>query len=288
MMPAGRGLGKAATGAHPFPMARAKWNPINVPATLYRAVRGNVGSLRYYVGDMRVRRDDVGQPGDTVLLIQGFMQTRQVMETLEDRLRADGFRVLSFHMGGLLDNFNTRSVPSLAKMIDAKIEKLRERQPFVRLHVVAHSMGGLVGRWLVQRAGGDKYVRTVVTLGTPHHGTPTAAIGMGVGLAFVSRGLWQMLPGSPMVRDLNRESFPKGVRLVSVYSRGDLVCPWQFSVLTARDGEDVRNVMVRGLGHMSLVEDPYVYGLILRELTEHPYDTSGGPVAPPDEERTRR
>lgn len=261
--------------------------PARVARTVGRGFAGNVGSFRYYVGDGLARRDDVGLPGQTVLLIQGFFQTRRVMDTLEQRLRADGYRVVSFHLGGFLGNFNTRGVPSLAKMIDGKIRRLQERHGIGQLHVIGHSMGGLVARELVQHAGGQDYARTVITLGSPHHGTPTAALGAGVGLLFVSRALWQLFPMSPFIRQLKEGSVPPSVRLVSVYSRHDLVCPWRSSVLTPRDGEAVRNLLVRELGHMDLVEDPYVYGLILRELKDRPTDVASGPVADYDEEVTR-
>ena len=265
----------------------------SLPARVVRGVRGaftgNVGALRYYVGDVSERRDDFGEKGgESVLLIQGFFQTRQAMATLEERLRADGYRVVSFHMGGLLNNFNTRSIPTLAKMIDSKVRRLLERTGNRDLHIIGHSMGGLIARYLVQELDGSDYARTVITLGSPHHGTGTAALGAGLGLLLVSRALWQLFPASPFVQELKRGSFPGHVRLVSVYSKHDLVCMWERSVLTPGDGEDVRNVAVTRLGHMALVEDAHVYGLILRELKERPLDTSGGPVAGLDEEVTRR
>lgn len=254
-------------------------NPIRIASAVGRAIKGNAGVPRYYLGDTSERRDDFDRPGDTVLLIQGFFQTRRVMVTIERRLRADGFRVLSFHLGGLLGNFNTRSVPELARMIDRKVRRLRERGELGRMHLVGHSKGGVIARYMVQVTGADEYVSTVITLGSPHHGTPTAALGAGLGLLFVSRSLWQMFPGSPLVREMNNRRFPAHVRLVSIYSKSDLICPWTYSALTPRDGEDVRNVLVNQLGHMDLVEDPYVYGLMLRELAGRPADSAGGPLA---------
>jgi triacylglycerol esterase/lipase EstA (alpha/beta hydrolase family) len=209
------------------------------------------------------------------------------MQTLERRLRADGFRVISFRLGGLLWNFNTRGVPTLARQIDRKIRRLRERYGIERIHIVGHSMGGLVGRYLVQESGGDDYTATVITLGSPHHGTPTAFFGAGLGLLLVSRAMWQLFPMSPLVKRLNEKPFPAGCRLVSVYSKNDLVCPWRSSVLSSQDGGDVRNVLVKGLGHMQLVEDPWVYGLILRELVVRPVDPASGPVVQDERVRTR-
>jgi triacylglycerol lipase len=43
-----------------------------------------------------------------------------------------------------------------------------------KLILIAHSMGGLDCRYLIQRFDPEKRVRTLVTVGTPHHGTPLA------------------------------------------------------------------------------------------------------------------
>jgi hypothetical protein len=40
------------------------------------------------------------------------------------------------------------------------------------LDIAAHSMGGLVARWLIEREGGEQMVRRLVMLGTPNGGSP--------------------------------------------------------------------------------------------------------------------
>ena len=40
------------------------------------------------------------------------------------------------------------------------------------LHIVAHSMGGLVSRWFIERQGGNQIVQHLVMLGTPNAGSP--------------------------------------------------------------------------------------------------------------------
>jgi pimeloyl-ACP methyl ester carboxylesterase len=56
-----------------------------------------------------------------------------------------------------------------------------------KLDVLAHSMGGLVTRWLVEQAGGDELVDKVIFCGTPHAGSPWPRVqdlaGAGIGLA---------------------------------------------------------------------------------------------------------
>jgi pimeloyl-ACP methyl ester carboxylesterase len=44
------------------------------------------------------------------------------------------------------------------------------------LHIVAHSMGGLVSRWFVEREGGSEIVQRLVMLGTPNGGSPWSTV----------------------------------------------------------------------------------------------------------------
>lgn len=45
-----------------------------------------------------------------------------------------------------------------------------------KVKIVAHSMGGLVSRSMMELYGGSKYVKRLVTLGTPHQGSPLGAL----------------------------------------------------------------------------------------------------------------
>ena len=150
------------------------------PWTMYGALRDQLGSVRgtYLASDRIRRRDDMGKSEELVLLLHGFFQTRNIWEVMEDRLRHDGFGVMSFNLGGLLSRFNTHPVDRCAELVAEKIESLARRHGFDRLHIVGHSKGGLIARRYVQHYGGERRVKSVVTLGTPHHGTPTAFVGV--------------------------------------------------------------------------------------------------------------
>jgi pimeloyl-ACP methyl ester carboxylesterase len=56
------------------------------------------------------------------------------------------------------------------------------------LDIAAHSMGGLVSRWFIEREGGKEIVRRLVMLGTPNGGSPWprvfdwATVTLGLGL----------------------------------------------------------------------------------------------------------
>ena len=240
------------------------------PGRVMRVLRGQLGSVRrvYMRSNRIVRRDDFHQRPETVLLLHGFMQTRNVWEVMERRLRDDGFGVFSFDLGGLLWRFNTRSIGALSEMIAEKLERICDRTGLDRFHIIGHSKGGLIARHYVQHHGGDRRVKGLITLGSPHHGTPTAAVGLAVtGAGVLGPSSWDMMPGSKLLRRMSTDTFPAGIPMVSIYSRHDMVCPWWCSVLRPRPGESsMSNVELRGLGHTELCHDAQVYSVARREL----------------------
>lgn len=233
-------------------------------------LRGQLGSVRrIYLGADRVDRQDDFQSGrPLVLLLHGFFQTRNIWEVMEDRLRYDGYGVMSFNLGGLLWRYNTHPVERSATLVAEKVERLAERYGFDRVHVIGHSKGGLIARRWVQHLGGDRRVKSVVTLGTPHHGTPTAALGVALmGFGAVRSSAGDLMPRSRLVQNLARDTFPPHIPLTSVYSKVDLVCPWWASVLRPRLGEShLKNVPVPGLGHSALCWDARVYHQVRTHL----------------------
>ncbi|MEE8311618.1 MAG: hypothetical protein V3R77_05130 [Candidatus Binatia bacterium] len=64
-----------------------------------------------------------------------------------------------------------------------------ERIPTGRVNIIAHSMGGLDARYAIANLGIGHRVASLVTVGTPHRGTPLADIGTKLGDRFGLRGL---------------------------------------------------------------------------------------------------
>jgi len=211
------------------------------------------------------RRSDFNACDRPVLLLHGFWGTRRALRVLETRLRRDGYCVLSLNLGGLLDVFNTRGVDDSAELVRDKVERLYARHPNLgKLSVVGHSKGGLIARYYVKRLGGEKRVRTVITLGTAHHGTPVAYAGV-MALGMLSKSVWQMTPMSPFIRRLKLGAFPASVRLVSVYSKADRAAPFPTCILEANQ-PNLFNVEVPGIAHRDFLLRRSVYEVVRREL----------------------
>lgn len=58
---------------------------------------------------------------------------------------------------------------------------LQENSNGAQIDILAHSMGGLVARSMIEQSGGSAYIRNLVTLGTPHRGSPLGAIRYSIG-----------------------------------------------------------------------------------------------------------
>ncbi len=66
------------------------------------------------------------------------------------------------------------SVPERARELVAAIDAL----PHPHIDLIAHSLGGLDARYALTHLGLARRVRSLVTVGTPHHGTPLADLAL--------------------------------------------------------------------------------------------------------------
>lgn len=159
----------------------------------------------------------------TVILISGFAATRRSVSVMRKRLRKDGFNVLVLSLDWHTLSDSVRGLYRMAERLSTLALRIRKDRDLSRtkIYLVAHSAGGLVARYYVQLLGGSHYCDALFTLGTPHHGTWVAALGLFTHLILKARCLFHMLPVSPFIRHINEAPWPDGFRMVSISSRGD-------------------------------------------------------------------
>ena len=186
---------------------------------------------------------DVETARTPIVLIHGIADNRTIFAMLRRGLRRRGFTCIrSFSYGP-----HTNDLRATAARFGEFVEAVAEETGSDRVHVVGHSLGGLIARYYVQRQGGDSRVSTLVTLGTPHRGTIAAHL-------LPTRLVRQLRPDSDVIAELSEPLGPDGcaTRFVAVYSDVDqLIVPARHARLEHPD-LDTRNVLVRGVGHLSL------------------------------------
>ena len=176
-----------------------------------------------------------------VVLVHGLVDNRSVFSVMRRGLRKRGFtQICSWNYSPLLTD-----VARGAADLGARIEEICEQTGHDRVHVVGHSLGGLIARFHVQRQGGDRRVESLVTLGTPHRGSILAHV-------LPTPLVRQLRPGSPVLRELEEPAAGCATRMTAIYSDLDQV------VVPTRSGRcdhpdlRARNLLFHGVGHMSL------------------------------------
>ena len=159
------------------------------------------------------------QPPGTVLLVPGYGGGTAGLAVLARALRADGRPVSLVR----LPANGTGDLRDSARALEAAAERaLSAGAPSV--DVVGYSAGGLIARvWLQEAADRRADVRRVITLGSPHHGTDLAALGLALAPESCPLGCRQMAPGSDLLADLAGDETPDGPEWLSVWTTQDEV-----------------------------------------------------------------
>lgn len=214
---------------------------------------------------------DVVAAGTPILLVHGLVGNRSIFRLLRRALRRRGFgRVLTVNYSPF-----TYDVRSAAATLARLVERTCEETGYERVHVVGHSLGGVVARYYVQRMGGDARVHTLCTLGSPHAGTVTARL---LPTRLAPALVRQLRPGSSLMTELAEPAPGCRTRFVSFWSDLDqLIVPKRSARLDHPD-LTVRNVLLRGVGHMSLPIDRRVVHEIATLLSH--LDSEGATILP--------
>lgn len=203
---------------------------------------------------------DITTASAPVLLVHGLVDNRSVFTVLRRALARRGFGNV------VTTNYSifTRDVGTAARELGQVVDRMCDRTGHDRIHVIGHSLGGLIARYYVQRLGGDARVASLVTLGTPHGGTAWSRLAPHW-LAHASV-LNQLRPDSPLVRELEEPASGCRTSILAIYSDLDqIVVPAQAGRCEHPDLDAV-NVLVHGVGHMSLPIDPRVARLAAEHL----------------------
>lgn len=196
-----------------------------------------------------------GPTGVPIVLVHGFACNPGVFVALRRKLAAANigpvFAVTLEPIFGSLD--------TMAARLALELEAIRQRTGQARLNVVAHSMGGLVMR-ACMAADTNAHIEHLVTLGSPHHGTEFAPLGL-VACA------QQMRRGSAWLADLDaREATLPRVPVLSIYTlNDDLAYPPETSVLSWAE-----NLPVIGHGHVALLFSDEIAHRIIAFLRSPP------------------
>ena len=188
--------------------------------------------VRYEPDSVAVRAQ-VSKANRIALFVHGIIgDTREMAASLRRAGMADRYDlVLTFDYENLED-----PIAETARTLKDRLEAVGLGPDHGKsLDIIAHSMGGLVSRWFIEREGGNRVARRLVMLGTPNGGSPWpvvqdwATTALAVGLNELSKVAWpaavlrglvqaveavdvtldQIAPNSDFLKELHSSPDPK-------------------------------------------------------------------------------
>ena len=187
-----------------------------------------------------------------VLLVHGFAGTKSSLAFVARALSARGMTVEAMGYPPL-----GMSAKQLAERVVAEVERILLVTGTDKVHLVGHSLGGVVIALAIADSRLTGRVDTVVTLGSPFGGSPWAGV---LPFAEIVR---ELRVGSPLLRRLASTPVPDGVRWLSLAAALDIIVP---GIRAVPLHAQVESITFDGVGHLGMLVSPQVIGYIAAEL----------------------
>jgi pimeloyl-ACP methyl ester carboxylesterase len=176
--------------------------------------------------------------GETpVLLIHGLFINRACWLWFRWALRRRGFRNLV-----TINLSSYHNEEALTEQVAKRVDELRHSLNVEKVHLVGHSMGGVIARNYLQLRGGENKVERCVCLGTPHAGSKLSPFGL-TPLSNV------LVPNSEFLKRLATAPQVQNQKLFNIYSSKDnMVVPASSAHIDWLD-----NIVLDRIGHTGLL-----------------------------------
>lgn len=206
--------------------------------------------LWWLLGESYERTSGSGRP---IILLHGLGMNRTNWLWLGRRLAARG-------LGPLYGTtyFSPQTIERSAQKLQAFVAGVlaREGPEDGRVDIVAHSMGGVVARYFIEKLGGAAQIGRLITIGSPHRGTLLGRMGL-------VPGARQLHHNSPFYEHI--ASYSTEVAYASVWSRADaLVAPPESASIEPAG----RDFVFTDLGHLSMLVSPRVLDVVAERLSD--------------------
>lgn len=196
---------------------------------------------------------DIEAAGTPILLVHGMIDNKSIFALLRRGLRRRGF----WQLPAMNYSPFTTDVRSAAVSLAERVEQIVAETGYDRIHIVGHSLGGLIARYYVQRLGGHHRVHTLVTLGSPHGGTLAAHL-------LPHPLVRQLRPGADLIRELAEPAPTCDTRFVAFYTDRDHVVVPAINAAVDHPDLDARNILIPDTGHLSFP----LNGKVVHEITQ--------------------
>lgn len=189
-----------------------------------------------------------------VILLHGLFQNRACWLWAVHCLNKRGFtQVYTLNLPPWKD------MEVLTEKLAKKIDLIRHASGVDKVHLIGHSMGGIIARNYIHLRGGAAKVDRCILLGAPCGGSKLAPFGLS-GLAKL------ILPQSNFLQRLNQAPIERANQFMAIYSRHDnIILPYANGRL-----EGALNIELADIGHVGLIHTPRVFDEIAAFVRREP------------------
>ena len=189
-----------------------------------------------------------------IILIHGLWNTSSIFSFITSKLDEQG---VDYFAPTLNHSFGMTSIVELTNLMDQLIlEKYGLQQ---EIDVLGFSMGGVIGRYWINKLNGYKRTKRFITIGSPHNGTLASQLVP----KYPFRGISEMKINSSLLRDLAKyDYFLNDIDCISFFTYWDLmVFPgWRANLNV---GE---KISLKIFKHRNLVRNPAAVERIIERL----------------------
>jgi pimeloyl-ACP methyl ester carboxylesterase len=245
-----RPISRSAIGAVRELRAMAVWAvPPSLGHDTARDAGPRAGGHRHVLAAL----GDQGRAALPVVLVHGFAGSSTGWFAVRRALCADGRTVVSFDYPPWAS-----SVDELADQLVETVQDVLAATGAGKVHLVGHSLGGVIVALALTRDRLAGRVDLVITLGSPFSGSPWA------GMLAVAPLVRALRPGSRLLRRLAAAPAPEGVRWLAFASTLDPIVPAHRAVPANRQAT---RVVIDAAGHCGMLLDPEVIARIVAATT---------------------
>lgn len=188
-----------------------------------------------------------------VLLIPGLNDTARIFRTMSTHLQDRGWEV---HIVEVFPSNGTLGIDRLAIQVANYVDT--HFSPTQAIDVVGLSMGGIIGRYYIQKMGGIERVKRYISLASPHQGTIVAYFSQ-------TPAAIQMRPNSTLLTELNQDG-----RWLAELDVTSIWTPWDLMIVPAHSSrlpvaqEEVLHVSFHGL----MTRNNAVIAAVMKSLSQ--------------------
>ena len=193
-----------------------------------------------------------------IILIHGLWNTSRIFSSITSRLDEIG---IEYFAPTLNHSLGMTSIIDLTNILNRLIlEKYGFRK---EIDILGFSMGGIIGRYWIQKYNGYKRTKRFISIGSPHKGTLTAQLVP----KYPFRGISEMKINSEFLRRLaENDYFLDDIECISFFTYWDLmVFPGWWTNL--KFGE---KISVKVYKHRNLVRSKFSVEKIIGKITSKP------------------